>query len=197
MFGVAEEHVPVVAEEKWVLESSVACGHGTFEDDQAFGVPDFKDGYACGGGGIFGGGGIDGVVGADDEDDVGFDEVVVDLVRFRGRCRRAPWLWRGGRSCGLGVGLRRSGTESDVDALGAQFRGEVGDGVLGLGYGHAVAGGDDDCCCAGDEFIGGVGLDLVVFAVAHVGAGGASMPKPPAMMEMNDRFMALHMMSDR
>ena len=46
------------------------------------------------------------------------------------------------------------------------------------------------------EQVGGVlGGDLGVLAVvAVVGAGAPSLPNPPAMTEMNDRFIAVHMM---
>ena len=45
------------------------------------------------------------------------------------------------------------------------------------------------------EQIGRVsGVDLAVLAVVRLRAGPASIPKPPAMTEMNERFIAWHMM---
>ena len=39
-----------------------------------------------------------------------------------------------------------------------------------------------------------LGGDLAVLAVVGVVGRAASMPKPPAITEMNERFIALHMM---
>ena len=48
------------------------------------GLPDPEDGHACDDGvGVVLGGRVDGVVGADDEDEVGVVEVVVDLVHLQ------------------------------------------------------------------------------------------------------------------
>ena len=89
----------------------------------------------------------------------------------------------------------RVDAEADVDALVAQAPGELGDRVLGLGHGHAVAGRDDHARRAGEQLGDALGVDLAVLAVVLLARPtGASMPKPPAITEMNERFIALHMM---
>ena len=77
----------------------------------------------------------------------------------------------------------------------AQLAGQLGDRVLRLGDRHAVARGDDHRVGGGEQLGDVLGVDLAVLAVVGCVAGwAASMPKPPAMTEMNERFIALHMM---
>ena len=142
------------------------------------------------------GGGVDGVVGADDQDDGGVGEVVVDLVHLQDDVVGHLGLGEqhvhvAGQAAGDGVDA-----EPDVDAALAQLAGQLGDGVLRLGDGHAVAGGDDHRRRRrASSSATSVGGDLAVLAVVRVvGRRRASMPKPPAMTEMNERFIALHMM---
>src|SRR5690349_18134574 len=62
-FGVAEEHLGVVAVEQWVLDAGVAGGHGAFEHDDVLGFPNPQDGHPGDGASrVFGRGGVDGVV---------------------------------------------------------------------------------------------------------------------------------------
>ena len=123
--------------------------------------------------GVLGGGGVDGVVGADDEDDVGGGEVVVDLVHLQDDVVGD-----------LGLGQQhvhvpgqpagdRVDAEPDVDAAFAQLVGEFGDGVLRLGDGHAVAGRDDDRLGVLEQVGDVLGGDLAVLAVVGVVAAAA------------------------
>ncbi len=93
--------------------------------------------------GVVGRRGVDGVVGADDQDDGGVVEVVVDLVHLEHDVVGHLGLGEqhvhvAGQPAG-----DRVDAEPDVDAAGAQLAGQVGDAVLGLGDRHAVAGRDD------------------------------------------------------
>ena len=73
---VAEEHLSVVAEEKWVLNAGITGGHGSLEHDHLGGVPDAEHRHSGDRtAGVFGGRRVDSVVGADDEDDGGPVEV--------------------------------------------------------------------------------------------------------------------------
>ncbi|CAM5263295.1 hypothetical protein SVIOM74S_03384 [Streptomyces violarus] len=87
--------------------------------------------------------------------------------------------------------------EAHLDAPLAQLARQLGDRVLGLGDGHAVAGRDDHRGGVAQEFRGLLGADLAVLALLALVGRRGRVPKPPAITEMKDRFIALHMMYDR
>ena len=102
--------------------------------------------------GVVEGGGVDGVVGADDQDDGGVVEVVVDLVHLQddvvgdlGLGEQDVHVAR--QAAGDGVDA-----EPDGDAFLAELAGQFGDPVLGLGHRHPVAGGDDHGVGLAEQF---------------------------------------------
>src|SRR5262249_14237528 len=139
------------------------------EDDDVVGVPHSEHRHAGDGAvRVLGGGRVDGVVGADDEDDGGVVEVVVDLVHFQHDVVRHLGLGQqhvhvARQAPGDGVDA-----EPDVAAVSAQLGGRVGPPVLGLRHRHAVAGGDDHRVGAAEQFGGPLGGNLAVFAVVLV-----------------------------
>ena len=159
----------VVPEEERVLDAGVPGGHGALEHDHVVGVPDREDGHAGDrAAGVLGGGGVDGVVRADDQDDGGVGEVVVDLVHLEDDVVGDLGLGEqdvhvAGQSPGDGVDA-----EPDVDAALAELAGEVGDAVLRLGDGHAVAGGDDHRVRSRQQLGHALGGDLAVLAVVGI-----------------------------
>ena len=73
--------------------------------------------------------------------------------------------------------------------------GELGDRVLRLRDGHAVPGVMIDRARLGQQLGAPLGRDLAVLAVVLSPLTvPASTPKPPGITEMNERFIALHMM---
>ena len=108
----------------------------------------------------FGGGRVDGVVGSDDQDDVGVGEVLVDLVHLHDDVVGDVGLGEQHVHVARQTSGHRMDGELDVDALRGELGGEVGHRVLRLGDGHAIARSDDDL--AGIGQLGGefVGLDL-------------------------------------
>src|SRR5699024_4482588 len=150
-----------------------AGGHGALEHDHVGGFPHVQDGHAGDRAArVLGGIRVDGVVGADHQDDVGVGEVVVDLVELHDDVVRHLGLGQQHVHVpGQTPGDRVHG-KAHVHAAVPQGAGQVSDRVLRLGHGHAVAGGDDHRVRAGQQLGRALDVDLAVLAVVLALTGG-------------------------
>mmetsp|Transcript_73624 Transcript_73624/g.221323 ORF Transcript_73624/g.221323 Transcript_73624/m.221323 type:complete len:480 (+) Transcript_73624:138-1577(+) len=170
LLGVAEQHVGVVLEEDGVLGSRVASAHRTLHHDDLIGLPHLQHGHARDDGRrVLLGGGVDGVVGADDECEVGALKVVVDLLHLEHVVVRHARLREQHVELARHAAGDRVDAEAHVDALLPQLLGDLGDGVLAVGDGEAVAGDDDHVFGALHQLDGGV--DVGEGGVGHLDQG--------------------------
>ena len=83
LFGVAEQHHRVVAEEQLVVDPRITRGHRALDEEHRLRPLDIEDRHAVDRRGRIGlGRRVGHVVGADDEGDVGRGEIAVDLVEL-------------------------------------------------------------------------------------------------------------------
>ncbi len=73
LLGVTQQHGSIGFVKNGVVDGGVTDAQRTLHDDDLLGQPDFQNGHASDDGiGIFLGGAVDGVVGANNKDQVGF-----------------------------------------------------------------------------------------------------------------------------
>mmetsp|Transcript_21690 Transcript_21690/g.63392 ORF Transcript_21690/g.63392 Transcript_21690/m.63392 type:complete len:536 (+) Transcript_21690:104-1711(+) len=144
LLGVAEEHVGVILNKHWVVRARIARAHGALHHDHILGLPHVQHGHACDDRvGVLDGGRVDGVVGTDDEADVGVLEVVVDLLHLEHDVVRHARL--GEQHVELARHPASDGVDGELrlDAARAQLARDLGDRVLRLGHREAVPWHDD------------------------------------------------------